>query len=145
MNDRTWLRIVGLVLAAAVSLAGQQAQHEDRSPMSFVPLREPHFVPAAKADFLRSDDRVVGVSENGVSKAYQPSVVAFHHVVQDSLKDMPIIATWCALCNTPLVYKSEFDGKKLTFEWAGNRGNNFYMHDLETHSSWQQIGGDCFE
>jgi hypothetical protein len=37
------------------------------------------------------------------------------------------------------------DGKKLTFEWAGNRGNNFYMRDLETNSNWQQIGGDCFE
>jgi len=90
-------------------------------------------------------DSVVGVSENGVSKAYQPAVLAFHHVVQDSLKDMPIIATWCALCNTPLVYKSVVDGKKLTFERAGNRGNNFFMLDTETGSHWQQIGGDCFE
>lgn len=113
--------------------------------MAFVPLRDPHFVPAAKADFLKSEDRVVGVSENGVSKAYQPSVLAFHHVVQDSLKDMPIIATWCALCNTPLVYKSVVDGRKLTFERAGNRGNNFFMLDTETGSHWQQIGGDCFE
>jgi hypothetical protein len=37
------------------------------------------------------------------------------------------------------------DGKKFTFELAGNRGNNFFMRDLETNSHWQQIGGDCFE
>src|SRR5260221_1597126 len=144
MGDRMWLQVIGLVLALAVPLVGQQQQQrEDRAPMPFVPLRDPHFVPAAKADFLRSDDRVVGVSENGVSKAYQPSVLAFHHVVQDSLKGMPIIATWCALCNTPLVYRSDVDGKKLSFERAGNRGNNFFMLDTETGSHWQQIGGDC--
>src|SRR6266849_559063 len=145
MSDRMWLRAIGLLLLAATPLAAQPPQREDRAPMPFVPLREPHFVPAAKADFLKSDDRVVGVSENGVSKAYQPSVLAFHHVVQDSLKGMPIIATWCALCNTPLVYKSEVDGKKLAFERAGNRWNKFFMLDTETGSHWQQIGGDCFE
>ena len=142
VTSRTWLQVIGFVLVATAPLAGQQ---EARSPMAFVPLREPHFVPAAKADFLKGDDRVVGVSENGVSKAYQPSVLAFHHVVQDSLKDVPIIATWCALCNTPLVYRSDVDGKKLTFERAGNRGNNFFMLDTETGSHWQQIGGDCYE
>jgi Protein of unknown function (DUF3179) len=145
MSDRMWLRVIGLVLMAAAPLVGQQAHQEGRPPMPFVPLREPHFVPAAKADFLKSEDRVVGVSEKGVSKAYQPSVLAFHHVVQDNLKDLPIIVTWCALCNTPLVYRSEVDGKKLTFERAGNRGNNFFMLDTETGSHWQQIGGDCFE
>jgi len=44
-----------------------------------------------------------------------------------------------------LVYRSEVDGRKLTFERAGNRGNNFYMSDSETGSHWQQIGGECFE
>jgi hypothetical protein len=145
MNNRTWLQIIGLVLVAAAPLVAQQPQEQGHLPMAIVPLREPHFVPAAKVDFLKNDDRVIGVSENGVSKAYEPGVLAFHHVVQDNLGKAPIIAGWCSLCNTPLVYSSEVDGKKLTFEWAGNRGNNFYMHDLETHSSWQQIGGDCFE
>ena len=145
MNNRTWLQIIGLVLVAAAPLVAQQPQEQGHLPMAIVPLREPHFVPAAKVDFLKNDDRVIGVSENGVSKAYEPGVLAFHHVVQDNLGKAPIIAGWCSLCNTPLVYSSEVDGKKLTFEWAGNRGNNFYMHDLETHSSWQQIGGGCFE
>jgi hypothetical protein len=145
MNHRTWLPIIGLVLAAAAPLVAQQPQQAGRLPIPIVPLREPHFVPAAKADFLKSEDRVIGMSENGISKAYEPGVLAFHHVVQDTLEKAPIIAGWCSLCNTPLVYSSEVDGKKLTFEWAGNRGNNFYMKDLETNSNWQQIGGDCFE
>src|SRR5260370_29305221 len=145
MSDRMWLPLIWLVLVAAVPLVGQQPQQGGRLPIPIVPLREPHFVPAAKADFLKSDDRVIGVSENGVSKAYEPGVLAFHHVVQDTLGKAPIIAGWCSLCNTPLVYSSEVDGRKLTFEWTGNRGNNFFMRDLETNSNWQQIGGDCFE
>src|SRR3981081_535375 len=145
MKNRTWIRVIGFVLLAVAPVVAQQPQPAGRLPMAIVPLREPHFVPAAKADFLKNEDRVLGVSENGVSKAYQPSVLAFHHVVQDTLGKMAIIAGWCSLCNTPLVYNSEVDGKKLTFEWAGNRGNNFFMRDLETNSNWQQIGGDCFE
>ena len=145
MNDRTWLRVIGMVMVMAASLVAQQPQQENRPPMPFVPLREPRFVPAAKADFLKINDRVVGVSENGVSKVYEPGVLAFHHVVQDTLGDHPVIAGWCSLCNTPMVFSSEVDGKKFTFELAGNRGNNFFMRDLETNSHWQQIGGDCFE
>jgi hypothetical protein len=142
MTFQNWRRItLGLLLVSALSA---QQPPEPHMP-DFVPIREPRFVTAAKADFLKGDDRVVGVSENGVSKAYQPSVLAFHHVVQDSLGDLPVIITWCGLCNTPLAYKSEVDGRKLTFERAGNRGNNFFMSDAETNSHWQQIGGDCFE
>ena len=145
MKKRAIVELLGLALMMAVPLAGQQTQQPDRPPMPFVPLREPRFVPAAKADFLKNDDRVVGVSENGVSKAYEPGVLAFHHVVQDTLGKAPVIAGWCSLCNTPLVFSSEVGGKKFTFELAGNRGNNFFMRDLETDSHWQQIGGDCFE
>src|SRR5258708_3930487 len=145
MSHRALFGLIGLVLVSVAPLLGQSPQKEGGAPMPFVPLREPHFVPAAKADFLKSDDRVVGVSENGVSKAYEPSVLAFHHVVQDALGSVPIIAGWCSLCNTPLVFRSEVEGKKFTFELAGNRGNNFFMRDLETNSHWQQIGGDCFE
>ena len=145
MKNRTWLRVTWLAFAATTPLVAQQPQPSNRPPSAFVPLREPRFVPAAKADFLKDTDRVVGVSANGVSKAYEPSVLAFHHVVQDTLGNAPIIAGWCSLCNTPLVFSSDVDGKKYTFELAGNRGNNFFMRDLETDSHWQQIGGDCFE
>ncbi|HEY4580964.1 MAG TPA: DUF3179 domain-containing (seleno)protein, partial [Candidatus Acidoferrales bacterium] len=52
---------------------------------------------------------------------------------------------WCSLCNTPLVFRSEVDGRKLTFERTDNRGNNFVMVDKETGSTWQQLSGQAFE
>jgi len=131
----------------AVSRTGPQ-QHQANAKAAapeFVPLRHPHFVAAAQANFLKDTDRVVGVSENGIAKAYEPAITAWHHVIEDEFGDMPVIVTWCSLCNTPLVYNPTVDGRKLTFERAGNRGNNFYMSDSETGSHWQQIGGECFE
>ena len=72
------------------------AQVAERPPGlgPFEPLREPRFVPAAKANFLTSGDQVLGVSVNGVAKAYPAQVVAWHHIIQDQLGSMPILATW---------------------------------------------------
>lgn len=57
-------------------------------------LDSPKFVPATQADFLRDDDRVLGVSGNGVAKAYPVAVLAWHHIVHDRLGDLPILPTW---------------------------------------------------
>lgn len=92
MSGLTWFRAKGLALVLAAPLAAQQPQQASGGP--FVELREPRFVPAAQADFLKSEDRVVGVSENGVAKAYLTNVMAFHHIIQDQLGKMPILATW---------------------------------------------------
>lgn len=60
----------------------------------FEPLHQPRFVPAAKADFLKSEDQVLGVSANGVAKAYRTDALAWHHIIHDQLGNTPILATW---------------------------------------------------
>lgn len=92
MSGQTSLRTIGLALVLTAPLAAQQPPQANGGP--FVELRTPRFVPAAQADFLRSEDRVVGVNENGVAKAYVVYVMAFHHIIQDQLGNMPILATW---------------------------------------------------
>ena len=57
-------------------------------------LREPHFVTAAQATFLTNDDQVVGVDANGVAKAYLTTLMAGHHIIEDHLGDIPILASW---------------------------------------------------
>lgn len=85
---------MGLILVLAAPLAAEQPTAPRASGGPFVALRNPRFIPAAQADYLKDSDRVVGVSANGVSKAFPPWVMAFHHVIQDRLGDMPIMATW---------------------------------------------------
>lgn len=93
------IRLLGLALLLATLAAA--AQRGERRPR-FEPLDDPKFVPAARADFLQDGDRVLGVSGNGVAKAYPIAVVFWHHVVHDQLGDpstslgagLPIIPTW---------------------------------------------------
>jgi len=55
----------------------------------FDPVREPHFAAAAQADFLKDSDHVMGVSANGVSKAYRTDIITYHHIIHDQLGKMP--------------------------------------------------------
>jgi hypothetical protein len=94
MSNRTLLRTIGLISVLAMPLVAQQPTASRANGGPFVALHNPRFVPAAQADYLEDSDRVVGVSANGVSKAFPPWVMAFHHVIQDRLADMPIMTTW---------------------------------------------------
>src|SRR5438552_7092488 len=57
-------------------------------------LRAPEFVDAAKASFLKEDDRVIGIEGAGVSKAYPAAAVTWHHGVEDRIGKLPIFVTW---------------------------------------------------
>ena len=57
-------------------------------------LRNPEFVDASKATFLKDDDKVIGVEGNGVSKAYPAAEAIWHHAVEDQLGKLPIFVTF---------------------------------------------------
>ncbi len=78
----------------AYPASAQLAMERTQTSRNHPELREPRFVPAAQATFMKSDDQVVGVSANGVAKAYQAHVMAVHHIIQDQLGKTPILATW---------------------------------------------------
>ena len=74
------IRAISAGVAFSSLLLAQPPQEKSgRGPSAeFVPLREPRLVPAGQAKFLKDTDRVIGVSENGVAKAYEPDVTAWH-------------------------------------------------------------------
>lgn len=98
----TSLRFMWVLLLFAAPVAAQQrAQPQPLGNdvvgpwvWGYTPMREPRFVPAAQATFMKPETRIMGVSENGISKAYQDFVVHEHHFVQDKLGKMPILVTW---------------------------------------------------
>jgi len=57
-------------------------------------LRVPVFVDASKATFLKGEDRVIGVTGEGVAKAYPAAAVTWHHGVEDQIGKLPIFVTW---------------------------------------------------
>lgn len=95
MNHRIWFGAIPTLLLAA-PLFAQQPPAGPVIPTSglYDPMREPHFATVAQADFLKDSDRVMGVSADGVSKAYRTDIIACHHIIHDQLGKMPILATW---------------------------------------------------
>jgi hypothetical protein len=63
-------------------------------PTGITPLWDPAFIEASKATFLEDRDIVIGVTGEGVAKAYPGPATAWHHIVQDRLAKAPILATW---------------------------------------------------
>lgn len=60
----------------------------------FVPLDNPDVVPAGAVSFLQPDDRVLGVTVNGESRAYPVSMMTFHHVANDVVGGEPVLVTF---------------------------------------------------
>lgn len=54
----------------------------------------PKFVPAARADFLKDGDRVLGVELNGEARAYPARILNWHEAVNDTIAKRPILVTW---------------------------------------------------
>ena len=96
MNYRNWAELFSIIVLVPAFLFGQQPPVGQVIPTTgeYDPMREPHFATAAQADFLKDGDRILGVSENGVSKAYRTDIITYHHIIHDQLGKMPILATW---------------------------------------------------
>ncbi len=60
----------------------------------FVPLDSPEFIAPGEATFLDADDRVLGVTIDGDSRAYPLRMMTFHHIVNDSFDGRPILVTF---------------------------------------------------
>lgn len=57
---------------------------------------------------------------------------------------MPVVITFCPLCNTAVVFKSTVEGNVLNFGTTGYlRFSNLIMFDRQTESWWQQGTGDA--
>ena len=57
-------------------------------------IDEPRFVPADEADFMKDEEPVLGVTDGRVAKAYSLWLLDSHEIVNDTLGERPIAATW---------------------------------------------------
>jgi len=89
-----WVRRSAAV--AVVILAGATAwlARQNRFHWMFAPLPNPAFARPAEADWVEQDDIVLAVTVNGESAAYPRRQVAYHHLVQDTVGGVPIVATY---------------------------------------------------
>ena len=57
-------------------------------------ILKPEFVSAAQADFLNSDDQVIGVEVEGEARAFPLKILNWHEVVNDTINGVPIVVTF---------------------------------------------------
>ena len=94
--------------------------------------------------FIVSGDRVIGVSLNGESRAYQINILNYHEIINDTLGGVPIVVVYSPLCDAATVFKREVGGEVRSFGSSGLLLNsNIVMYDrqedLSQSSLWSQL------
>ena len=86
-------RIVGVML---VVLTGASAwmSRQNHFEWMFVPLPDARFARAGDAPDVSAQDMVLAVRVGGDAVAYPVRQLAYHHVVEDSVGGVPIVATY---------------------------------------------------
>lgn len=109
------------------------------------PIDAPEFIPVRAVDvWLRPEEPVVFVEANGEAKAYPIQILMWHEVVNDTVGGLPLVVTFCPLCNTAIAFERLVDGQETTFGTTGRlRFSNLIMYDRLTETWWQQANGEA--
>ena len=107
------------------------------------PLDNPNFTTVADADeWLEAQEPVIAFEMNGAAKAYPLQILTWHEIVNDTVGGVPVVATFCPLCNSAIVFERTLDGVVYDFGVSGKlRNSDLIMWDRQTESWWQQLTG----
>lgn len=107
------------------------------------PLDNPNFITVADADrWLEAQEPVIAFELNGAAKAYPLQILTWHEIVNDTVGGVPVLATFCPLCNSAIVFERTLDGVVYDFGVSGKlRNSDLIMWDRQTESWWQQLTG----
>lgn len=108
-------------------------------------IDEPTYVSIEKADdWIRDVEPVIFVEINGAARAYPLQILTWHEIVNDVLNDVPVMVSFCPLCNTAIVFERTLDGVVYDFGTTGRlRYSNLIMYDRQTETWWQQAVGEA--
>lgn len=108
-------------------------------------IDRPRFVTVDEAvGWLRPLEPVILVQVGEEARAYPLQILIWHEIVNDTVAGVPLVVTFCPLCNTAIAFERTADGRVLDFGTTGRlRFSNLIMYDRQTESWWQQAGGDA--
>ncbi|MEE9199190.1 MAG: DUF3179 domain-containing protein, partial [Dehalococcoidia bacterium] len=108
-------------------------------------IDEPTFLPADPSPFWLGDlEPVILIEVNGEARAYPIQVLIWHEVVNDVVGGVPVLVTFCPLCNTAIAFERTVNGTVHDFGTSGMlRFSDLIMYDRQTETWWQQIGGEA--
>lgn len=105
----------------------------------------PVFIEPEEADaWLADNEPVIAVEIDGDARAYPLQVLTWHEIVNDTVNDVPVVVTFCPLCNSAVVFERTVDGDPVEFGVSGLlRHSDLIMYDRTDESLWQQFTGEA--
>jgi len=104
----------------------------------------PRFRPISADPDLAATEPVIGLIVNGEARAYPLRILIWHEIVNDTVGGVPVVVTYCPLCNSSIVFERTVDGRILDFGTTGKlRNSDLVMYDRQTESWWQQFSGEA--
>lgn len=106
-----------------------------------VPL---NYEDVATADAWMNDNMTIFgyIANDGQTYAYPFNILNFHEIVNDTLADVPVLISYCPLCNSAIVYSRILNGQELVFgNTSALYNSNMVMYDSATDSFWFQVEG----
>lgn len=109
------------------------------------PIDRPRFVTVREArNWLTDKEPVIVLQVKGVSRAYPLQILVWHEVVNEQIGGVPVIITYCSICNSAIVFDRRLGRRVLSFGITGFvHGANMVLYDRETESWWQQFTGEA--
>ena len=106
-------------------------------------IDEPRLESIEAASTWMSDQApVIALEVDGDARAYPLAILIWHEIVNDTIAGVPVVVTFCPLCNTALVFERTIDGVVHDFGTTGNlRFSDLVMYDRQTETWWQQATG----
>ena len=93
LGGRWWSRAILVILLLPVLGVTWLAQ-QNHFEWMFNPLPNPLYARIAEANFVKDNERVMAITVNGESVAYPITLMAYHHVLGDTVGGTPIVATY---------------------------------------------------
>jgi uncharacterized BrkB/YihY/UPF0761 family membrane protein len=90
---RWWLKSV-LVATLLLTLAATWFARQNHFEWMFNPLSNAAYARAGEVDFLSGTDMVLAVEIGGEAVAYPVRLMAYHHLVQDTVGGQRVVATY---------------------------------------------------
>ena len=93
-NSRRWFAKAALILPFLVVLPFTWLSRQNHFEWMFNPLPNAAYAKTSDAGFMSDSDMVLAVENQGETAAYPIRLMAYHHVVQDTVGGTPLVATY---------------------------------------------------
>jgi hypothetical protein len=117
-------------------------------PTDYTPLRAPRFLalaPLVSAGKLDPATPVLAMEfpDSAAPLVFSTQQMVYHHVAQGKTGACDWMMTYCVICNAGSCFSPIVDDRPLSFFAVGIYDAMTVLADVETHSYWHHITGEC--